>query len=145
LSCYIARPFNHIGPGQHDSFVCPALAKRIKLAKNGDSIDVGNIHAKRDFSDVRDIARAYRLILEIQPSERIFVLGSSKTHSVLEVIQIFTKISGKSISTRISPDLLRPNDNATICADTALAQKILGWQCKIEFESTLNDIFQASE
>jgi GDP-4-dehydro-6-deoxy-D-mannose reductase len=71
---YVARPFNHIGPGQDLSFVVPGLATKIKNAAAESTIETGNLTSLRDFTDVRDVVRAYRLIIEKGPGEKTFVI-----------------------------------------------------------------------
>lgn len=140
---YIVRPFNHIGPGQSPEFVCAALAKRIADTPNGGTIDVGNLSAKRDFSDVRDIVRAYRLILEKMPQEDLFVLGSGIGITIQEVFDFFIKISGKTIYAKINKNLLRANDPPSVTAAPELAARILGWRPSISFYDTLRDIYES--
>ncbi len=140
---YIVRPFNHIGPGQHPSFVCPSLAKRIIDAPDGGEIVVGNLSAYRDFSDVRDVVRAYRLILEQEPTESLFVIGSGVAVQIQSVLDRFIKISGKKIRTKVSADLLRANDPQKVVADTQLMRERLKWSCNIPLDQTLNEIYQS--
>lgn len=140
---YIVRPFNHIGPGQSTDFVCPALAKRIVDAKDGGTIEVGNLKAKRDFSDVRDIVRAYRLILEKQPKRDLFVLGSGKGVAIQSILDSFIRISKKNIETQVNQELLRANDPPVVTADPGLAEKTLGWRCLTPLSDTLADIYHS--
>jgi nucleoside-diphosphate-sugar epimerase len=139
---YIVRPFNHVGPGQSPSFVCAALASRIARAPKTAEIEVGSLDAKRDFSDVRDIVRAYRLILEKAPKSTLFVLGRGITVSIQDVFNGLVHASGKHITPRINPSLLREHDEAFQYADTSRAQHELDWYCEIPFETTLDDIYR---
>lgn len=139
---YIARSFNHIGPGQSPGFVCSAFARRVFDAPDGGVIEVGNLDAMRDFSDVRDIVRAYRLIIEMQPEEGTFVLGSGRAVRIADVLSELIKISGKEIRTIINPDLLRTNDFGTTVADAGLANRVLGWSAKISLDQTLRGIYE---
>lgn len=138
---YIVRPFNHIGPGQTTDFVCPALAKRIADVPNNGQIEVGNLKSKRDFSDVRDIVRAYALILEKQPQEDLFVLGRGQAVSIDSILKSYVDMSKKHIIPVVNETLLRKADPAVITADPALAKRVLGWQCMIPLEETLKDIY----
>ncbi len=140
---YIVRPFNHIGPGQHESFVCPAFAKRILLAPDHSEVEVGNLDAVRDFSDVRDVVKAYRLIIEKSPSASLFVLGSGQKKYIRDVFESFVRFSKKDIRPKIDQKLLRNKDQAYIIADTSLAQKDLAWTPKISFEQSLEDVFHS--
>ena len=138
---WIVRPFNHIGTGQAPGFVCPSLARRIVDAEDGGTINVGNLNAYRDFSDVRDIVRAYRLILEKQPESDLFVLGSGRVMRIGNVLDEFIRISGKSIEARVETALLRENDPVKLEADSGLARRELGWECTIPMTQTLENIY----
>jgi nucleoside-diphosphate-sugar epimerase len=142
LSIYVARPFNHIGPGQHASFVIPGFARRILEAANGGSVDVGNLESLRDFSDVRDVVRGYRLIMEIGPSERTFVFGSGRAVKIRDIFDMLCKIAGKQITPHIRQDWMRANDAGALIADFDLAKRVIGWQPLISLETSLTDIYQ---
>jgi len=138
----IVRPFNHVGPGQNSNFVCPNLASKIASAQNGGTIKVGNLKTFRDFTDVRDVTRAYRLILEKQPEEDLFVIGSGKVVRIDSILDSFIKISGKNVSTEIDVTLLRDVDPPRLCANPSKATKVLGWKPERIFQNTLKDIYQ---
>lgn len=138
---YIVRPFNHIGPGQSPQFVCPGLAKKIALANSGGSIEVGNLDTYRDFTDVRDIVKAYRLILTTKPKESLFVLGSGKCVQIKEVFQWFNLHSGKNINPQFSDHLGRSVDPPKIGSNPGLAEHVLGWKREFSLDSSLRDIY----
>jgi GDP-4-dehydro-6-deoxy-D-mannose reductase len=137
---YVARPFNHIGPGQDPSFVVPGFVQRIKTAQVGGTIETGDLTALRDFTDVRDIARGYRLILEKMPEEKLFVFGCGKSVSVEHVLSHLLKLSGKTLSTKVNPSLLRSKE-PEIIADPSLAEMLLHWQPEFSLEKTLHDVW----
>jgi GDP-4-dehydro-6-deoxy-D-mannose reductase len=137
----VVRPFNHTGPSQSLDYVCPAFAKRIASANNRQTIPVGSLEARRDFTDVRDIVRAYRLILEKKPSEPLFVLGSGRAVSIRKIFKTLVRISGKNIRTKTDPKLLQKKDVKILLADPALAKRKLGWNPRIPLEKTLRDIY----
>lgn len=143
FAVYIARPFNHIGPGQAESFLCPSLARRIMTTANGGTIRVGNLGLSRDFSDVRDIVRAYRLIVEKRPNERLFVLGRGEATPLQEVFAELLRLSGKDLKTEVDPSLLRQHDAATLVVNPALARRVLGWACEIPLAKTLRDLYDS--
>ena len=143
ISFYVARPFNHIGPGQTTSFVCPGFAQRILNTPAGGSIDVGNLASRRDFCDVRDIVRAYRLILEKKPPSRLFVLGSGQSVAIQEILDHLLQISGKQVGSHVNPGLYRPSDPCDMIADSRLAHKQLGWSCEIPLRRSLADVYAA--
>lgn len=138
---YIARPFNHIGPGQDTSFVVPGFVHRIYHAMPGDVIETGDLSAIRDFTDVRDIVRGYRQILEIQPEERFFVFGSGKKVRIQVLLEKLIRISGKVLTPQENPKLLRPSEPAAFVADAGLAKQVLDWAPEISQDSSLNDVW----
>lgn len=142
LRPYIVRAFNHIGPGQDPSFVCSGFARRIAKASEGAVIEVGNLAAHRDFSDVRDIVRAYRLILEKKPAPSLFVLGRGVTVSIQEIFNKLVAFSGKHVTAWVNPELVRRRDDADFFADIQRARNELGWNCEIPLDETLQDIYR---
>lgn len=140
LDVYIARPFNHIGPGQHPSFVVAGFAARIAAARDGDIIETGNLAAKRDFTDVRDVVRAYRLILEKKPKEKTFVLGSGKSQAIGRIFDDLCHLSKKHLTPKSTIELARSNDDAEIIADTRLAERVLNWTPSIDLSTSLRDV-----
>lgn len=143
LKIYIIRPFNHIGPGQAKTFVCPGFAERIKSAKDGDTIPVGNLAAKRDFTDVRDVVDVYRLVIEKRPKEKLFVVGTGRAATIKEVLEYFIRLSGKTIHTTVDQALMRSMDPPSFRADPSLAKSVLGWQPKYSLEQSLEDIYRS--
>lgn len=143
LAFYIARPFNHIGPGQATNFVCPGFAQRILDTPAGGTFEVGNLASRRDFCDVRDIVRAYRLILERRPPARIFVLGSGLSVPIQEVLDQLLQISGKHLVSRVNPTLYRPSDPCDMVAGSSLAEAQLGWTCELPLQRSLADVYAA--
>ena len=140
---YIVRPFNHIGPGQSPGFVCPSLARRIATTEDGGKIVVGNLDSYRDFSDVRDVVRAYRMILEQKPREDLFVTGSGRAVQINEILAKLLEISGKRLSTEVDQQLLRQNDPQKVVADCSLIKRVVGWECEIPLEQSLRDIYHS--
>ena len=138
---YVARPFNHIGPGQDPSFVVPGFAKRIHEASTGGIIETGNLSAIRDFTDVRDIVRGYRQILERRPKEKLFVFGSGQQIAIKDMLDTLMRISGKNVTSTINQELLRPDEPASYIAAPHLAQKTLGWQSEITWKQSLMDVW----
>ena len=141
LDVYVARPFNHIGPGQDLSFVVPGLAKKVNAAAPGSQVETGNLNALRDFTDVRDVVRAYRLILEKKPDEKIFVIGSGRPTVIKDIFEFFAKISGKNISSYVSNSLRREESSGAILANAGLARRILGWVPEITLHQSLRDVW----
>lgn len=141
LRVYVARPFNHIGPHQKEHFVCAAFAERIKKAANGSTIQVGGIHAWRDFTDVRDIVSAYSLIIKKEPQQRLFVLGSGRMTRIGSVLKMLIKISGKKIRYKVEDKLSTSRSIAKLGSNPKMAHRVLGWRPRITLEQSLKDLY----
>lgn len=158
-----ARSFNHLGPGQSDRFVCSALASRIAAAElaGEDSIRVGNLDALRDFTDVRDVVRAYRcLALDGRPGAAYNVCTGT-TVSIREVAERLVEIAGldrsgeeldgadgskptgpNQIRLLNDPSLHRPVDVAVSCGDPTAIRSDTGWQPELSLDRTLVDLLE---
>lgn len=145
LDAVIVRPFNHIGPGQGRGFLLPDLYEQLKTTN--DHILVGNIETKRDFTDVRDIAKAYRLLaLAPKLSQQLYNVCSGKSRSGQEILDILKEASGTgSIGVEIDQTKLRPNEIMDIYGDSSRLQKELGWKPEIAIEQTIQDFVASQE
>lgn len=138
-----ARPFNHIGPGQNGRFVAPAFAMQIANIEEGRRravINVGNLTAKRDFTDVRDIARAYRLIIEKGRPGEAYNVASGMAYSIRRLLDILLGLSEIDIEVQVDPARLRPVDVPEIRGDSAKLRRDTGWKPSLTFEETLKDV-----
>ena len=144
------RPFNHTGPGQKASYVVPAFASQIAkmvVAGGESSISVGNLDVYRDFSDVRDIVRAYAIaattdFAEASGVEQVFNLATGRPRAVREILQHLIALSGRSIEIVVDPDRVRPNEMPFAVGDASRAASVLGWRPALPFEATLADVFE---
>jgi GDP-4-dehydro-6-deoxy-D-mannose reductase len=137
------RPFNHTGPGQSPRFVCPAFAQqlaRIKLGLSPARISVGDLTAQRDFLDVRDVCRAYRLALAQGLPGDVFNVASGQPRSAQFILDSLITLSGMEVTVQTDPDRYRPNDVPLICASAEALEKATGWRPEIPFERTLADL-----
>jgi GDP-4-dehydro-6-deoxy-D-mannose reductase len=142
VTSVIARPFNHIGPGQDSRFAASSFAlqlAKIAAGESGPTIQVGNLDAKRDFSDVRDMVRAYRLAAA--RGQGIYNLGSAKSYSISYLLTKLIEISGVKVKVANDPARMRPSEVPEIVSDCGKAQRELGWQTEISLEQTLTDIY----
>jgi GDP-4-dehydro-6-deoxy-D-mannose reductase len=139
------RPFNHIGPRQNDRFVAGSFAKQIaeiEAGKRDPVISVGNLEAERDFTDVRDMVRAYVLALEYGEPGEVYNIGSGKSHSIRELLNTLLSMTTAEVRVEQDPARGRPSDTpVTLCNATKFRQQT-GWQPQIEFEQTLRDTLQ---
>jgi GDP-4-dehydro-6-deoxy-D-mannose reductase len=136
------RPFNHIGPGQSEHFVAPALAARIARAERDgiDDIPVGNLTARRDFTDVRDVVRAYRLLIERAEPGEVYTLCSGRDISIQEVADLLVAGSPRAIRLTPDPALLRPVDLPVLRGDATRLRDATGWAPEIPIETSLADL-----
>jgi len=138
LDCIIVRPFNHIGPGQLEGFLVPDVIQQLQTS---DSLAVGNIATKRDYTDVRDIVRAYRL-LATTPILNYDTYNACSGASVSgeEIIKLLKKATHKeSTKTIIDETRVRPTDPADIYGDASRLKKDTNWEPKITLNQTLAD------
>lgn len=137
----IARPFNHIGPGQGLGFIVPDFANQISKAEKTGSGDimVGNLEAKRDYTDVRDIAKAYRLLIQTGISGKTYNICSGKSYSGQEILSKMLAKSIAKIAIKEDPAKMRPSDNPNIVGDYSALNKDTGWQPSIGIERSLED------
>lgn len=137
------RPFNHFGPGQSDSFVVSSFAKQIaEIAKSKREpvIQVGNLEPKRDFSDVRDIVRAYRL--GAVSGSGVFNLGSGSSLSIAAILQKLIAISGVAVKVEIDPLRLRRGETPDLFAGIEQVRSVLNWSPEIALDRSLADVYK---
>lgn len=146
LKVYCVRPFNHTGVGQRDSFVLPSFCKQVaEIEKSGRSgvIKVGNLAVRRDFSHVKDIVRAYRMILESKDDTQIYNVGSGKAYGLDELLEYITSLSSQKITVEIDPALVRPVDTPVICCDYSKIKRELGWEPKLTVFNALQELYKS--
>ncbi len=149
LRAVVTRSFNHFGPGQRPDFVVPALCRRVHDFANGRSADiaVGNVDVRRDFADVRDVVRAYRLLLEAGAAGRLASGGavvnvcSGNSFSIRTIIDELAGLAGVYPVVRVDEALVRPHDALEIRGDHALLSEITGWQPQVPLSDTLRDVW----
>lgn len=144
IKVFCVRAFNHTGIGQKDSFVLPSFCKQvaeIEKTKKPGKIFVGNLSAKRDFSDVRDVTNAYKKIVESDDTQIVYNVGSGKAYSIKELLDFIISLSTQKIDVIVDPIKLRPIDNPYICADPTLLISKLNWSQKHNIKDTLKEMF----
>jgi GDP-4-dehydro-6-deoxy-D-mannose reductase len=145
LPIVIVRPFNHTGPRQVPNFVCPDFAKQIAEIEKGlraPVISVGNLEARRDFSDVRDVVRAYHLVLEQCAIGTPINIASGKAWAIREILDMLLQFSKVPIEVRQASDRLRPSDVPLMLGDYTLLHQQTGWQPEIPFQDTLLSVLE---
>jgi len=137
------RPSHHTGPRRPDNFVCSNFAKQIAMVeakKQKPIICVGNLHAIRDFTDVRDIVRAYWLLMQKGSSGEAYNICSGKGHSIKEVLDILLSLSKAKIKVRKDLARMRPNDIQIFVGDCTKIKRQVGWKSIIPLKQTLEDL-----
>ncbi len=143
LSIVRVRPFNHIGPRQNHRFVAPAFASQIAAIEAGQQppvLQVGNLSARRDFTDVRDMVRAYALALEHAIAGQVYNIGSGRSWSIQDLLDVLLSFAGASIRVEVDPARLRPVDLPELVADAGKLRECTGWAPRISFEQSLHDL-----
>lgn len=145
LKCIRMRSFNHTGPRQKPHYVVPSLAKQVAEAEAGlipPVVSVGNLDALRDFTDVRDVVRAYHLaLLRCQPGE-VYNLGSGRTVSIRQVLEFLLARSRVPLSVQVEEGRIRPWDNPEVVCDSSKFRDQTGWRPEIPLEQTLSDVLE---
>jgi len=142
LNIVMTRGFNHTGPRRGEMFVCSNFAKQIveiEKGKRENCMRVGNLEAKRDFTDVRDMVEAYWLSLEKGEPGEAYNICSGKCFSMREVLDMLLEISGANVKVESDPDRMRPSDVPVLLGDSRKFRERTGWEPKIPFEKTLED------
>lgn len=138
------RAFNHLGPGQSDRFVASAIASRIAACEREGStvVQVGTLDARRDFTDVRDVVRAYRLLMISGRAGEVYNVCSGTDRSVREVTDILVNLSTTDITLETDPALVRPVDLRVLRGDNTKISGCTDWSPTIPIEQTLEDLLE---
>ena len=144
MDIVLTRSFNHIGPMQKSVFVVSSLAKQLveikKSGKNKGSVVTGDVTIVRDFTDVRDVVRAYYLLLKEGKKGHLYNVCSGIGFSIKDIIHIMAKQLNIEVDINIDNHLIRPADNKKIIGSNEKIKRELGWQNNIPVEQSLKDI-----
>lgn len=143
LKTVVTRAFNHTGPRRGEVFATSNFAKQIAEIEKGKKepvIHVGNLEAKRDWTDVRDIIKAYLLAVEKCDYGEPYNICSGKAWKISEMLDTLLNLSGTKVETRQDPKRLRPSDVPILLGDYTKFKEKTGWQPEIPFETTLKDL-----
>ncbi len=145
IKAYRTRTFNHTGPRRGDVFVVSTFAKQIAMIEKKQQepkIFVGNLEAKRDFTDVRDIVRAYWLALNKCEPGVVYNLASGVTHTIQFVLDTLLSFSDIKIEVVSEPERMRPSDVMILLGDSTKFRNATGWKPEIPIEKTLKDTLE---
>jgi GDP-4-dehydro-6-deoxy-D-mannose reductase len=148
LDCVVVRPFNHIGPGQEPGFLVPDLFKKISGAlETGEPVKVGSLQTRRDYTDVRDVVRAYAdLIARPALQHELYNVSSGRGiagQQILDMILIAMGAEGR-VQIEIDKELIRPGDPAELYGSHERLSRETGWQPKIDVERTIKDFVESA-
>lgn len=143
--CIIVRPFNHIGPGQGLGFLIPDLANKLRQTSSSNpTLRAGNLKTIRDYTDVRDIAKAYAdLAIASKPDSTLYNVCSGTGHSGEDIVRALCEslnIDFGNLAIETDQSLIRPSDPQKIVGDSSRLQSETGWNPSIMLEETVNDI-----
>ncbi len=145
IKIYYVRPFNHTGIGQQETFVLPSFCKQAAIIERSGKagvIKVGNLSAERDFSNVKDIVRAYRMIIESSDCTKVFNVGSGKAYSIREILDYIISLGTQEIIVEIDPERFREIDTPRICCDYSLIKAELGWEPEYSIFDTVKEMYE---
>ena len=142
LHVSVVRPFNHIGPGQSPNFVVSALAKRIVEAERSGArvLEMGNPTPRRDLTDVRDVVRAYRLVIEQGEAGATYNVCTGRDVVIGDLAQRLIEVSGADLELRTGTVELRPIDVPVLRGDPTRIREAVGWSPEIPLDDTLADV-----
>lgn len=145
MELMMVRAFNHVGPNQAPLFVVADFCKQVAFIEKGlceSVIRVGNLSARRDFSDVRDVVRAYTLLLEHGIAGESYNVGSGQAISIQEILDMILLFARVPISVEVDSTRLRPVDVPVIEADVSKLVECTGWKRAISLKQTIEDTLE---
>ena len=145
MDVMMVRAFNHVGPNQSPIFVVADFCKQtaeIEAGLKEPVIKVGNLSARRDFSDVRDVVRAYVELMEKGKAGETYNVGSGNAVEIRKILDMILSRSKKEIRVEVEPSRMRPVDVPVIEADISKLKACTGWEQKITLEETIQDTLE---
>ncbi len=139
-----ARPFNHTGPGQSAHFVCSDFSKQfaaIELGLAPPVVSVGDIHSSRDFSDVRDVARAYELLLRQGKAGEAYNVASGRAVSLTRILDILQSFNSRKVRISVEQDRVRSGEPDIIYGSNQKLKRATGWSAQFNLRTTLRDVY----
>mgnify|MGYP000732063728 CR=1 FL=1 len=142
LDIVMVRAFNHVGPKQSSTFVVSEFCRQVAMIEKGlaeQTIKVGNINVRRDFTDVRDVVRAYELLIKYGNSGELYNVGSGQAVSIKNILDLILSKSTRKISICVDKNKFRPADVPIIQADISKLKKTINWLPEYSIERTIED------
>jgi GDP-4-dehydro-6-deoxy-D-mannose reductase len=144
LHVVVARSFNHTGPRQSPDFAAPAMARQVALVERGlqPAVQVGNLDAMRDLTDVRDTVRAYAMLARSGAPGQVYNVASGVARSIRSILDALIARARTKIRVDIDPARLRANDVSILVGDASRLRAATGWAPAITFDQTLDDLLE---
>jgi GDP-4-dehydro-6-deoxy-D-mannose reductase len=145
LDVVIARPFPHTGPGQAPDFVCSDWARQVIRIERGaqePELAVGNVDVERDFTDVRDVVRAYILLMKKGGKGEVYNVCRGEAVSLRRILETYLSLSARDISVRQDPQKMRRVDICRLVGDNRKVREATGWEPRIPLDQTLRDLLE---
>jgi len=143
LPVVVVRAFNHVGPGQGPGFVWSDIARQVAAIEKGLTppvLEIGTLHTRRDFTDVRDIVRAYWLALERGEPGQLYNAASGRAVAIRDVLDGFLALADRPIEVRSNPARVRPIDPPLIVGSAERLHALTDWVPRVPFERSLADV-----
>lgn len=137
------RTFPHTGPGRGELFAESSFARQlveIEAGRREPVLEVGNLEAVRDFSDVRDVVRAYWALLEQGRPGEVYNVCSGRGVRMRDLLQRLIELAGVGVDVRLDPERLRPSDNPALVGDPTRLRQATGWEPRYDLDRTLRDL-----
>jgi len=147
LDIVVVRPFPHTGPGQTETFAIPSFAGQIARIEAGlapPTIKVGNLDARRDYTDVRCVVDAYERLLELRGGPRVVNVATGTAHSMRSVLDRLLALATRDIAVEIDPARMRPADIPLLVGSARLLSETTGWRPTRSLDETLADVLDAT-
>ncbi|WP_029323470.1 GDP-mannose 4,6-dehydratase [Butyrivibrio sp. AE3004] len=144
MKVYHVRAFNHTGIGQGENFIIPSWCSQaadISLSKKPGVMRVGNLDLSRDFCNIRDVVRAYRLIIESDDCHEIYNVGSGQAVPLRKILEYIISLSDQPITIETDPELIRPSENPVTWCDHGKITEKLGWEPQYTIFDTVREVF----
>jgi GDP-4-dehydro-6-deoxy-D-mannose reductase len=144
LDVVVARAFQHEGPGRDERFAVGSWARQLaelELAGGG-ALRVGNLDVERDITDVRDVCRAYQMLLDPSVEGGTYNVASGRSVRLQEVVDLLVQLARRPVRVELDPERLRPVDIQELCGDASRLERATGWRPQIPLEQTLADALE---
>lgn len=147
MQVMLTRSFNHMGPYQDDRFVIPGLITRISrirdAGQNTGEIETGDLSVVRDFVDVRDVVRAYYMLLMDGSPGEVYNICKGEGTELSKVVREIGGLMGVEVTPKVNPAFVRPNDNRIVIGSPEKIRRDLGWEARIPLRKTLEDMINS--